>query len=583
MSILTLTNVGQTFGDFDVFSGITAAIPHGGKIGLVGPNGIGKTTLLLILAGIAQPSKGGVHRAKGTRLGYLRQEAMEAFAERDKTVYEEMLTVFADIQAQEARLRAMEEQMAVEATDELLTRYGDAQERFELAGGYDYEVRIQQTLDGLGFRADQWDLPLRHLSGGQKTRALLARLLLERPDLLILDEPTNHLDVEAVEWLEHTLRNWDGALLVVSHDRYFLDNVVNTIWEMSRAGIDSYRGNYSAYLRQRQERWERYQAVFEAEKENLEKEIDYIKRNIARASTNGMAVGRLRRLSRRLDAIEVHGIAALQNMSWAETGVSNRGPMGVAEAERKIRELTGPSGRPPRLNLRLNTAQRGGEIVLRTNDVFVGYPDTPLFTADDIVLNRGECAAIIGPNGAGKTTFLRTLLGQLDALGGKIQLGHNLKIGYFAQAHDGLNPDNQVIEELMRHKPTMKISEARSYLAPYLFRGDDAFKPVSALSGGERARLALAILSLDGANLLLLDEPTNHLDIPTQEVLQESLEAFEGTILLVSHDRYLVDKLATQVWELHDGHLHVFKMPYSEYLSAREQRDMTKRIESLPA
>jgi ATP-binding cassette, subfamily F, member 3 len=212
---------------------------------------------------------------------------------------------------------------------------------------------------------------------------------------------------------------------------------------------------------------------------------------------------------------------------------------------------------------------RGGETVLRTNDLFVGYPDNPLFTSDDIVLNRLETAALIGGNGTGKTTFLRTLLGQLNPLGGKVQLGHNLKVGYFAQAHDGLNPANTVIDELIRHKP-MKLSDARHYLAPFLFRGDDPFKLVSALSGGERARLALAILSLDGANFLLLDEPTNHLDIPAQEALQETLEAFEGTILLVTHDRYLVDKLATQVWDLHDGHLNVFKGYYHEYLEARE-------------
>ncbi|MBZ0288397.1 MAG: ATP-binding cassette domain-containing protein [Anaerolineae bacterium] len=572
MSIVTLNNVGQTFGDFDVFSGASAAVPHGAKIGLVGPNGIGKTSLLLILAGITQPAHGGVSRARGIRLGYLRQEAMEAFDAHDNTVYEEMLTVFADVQAQEARLRAMEEQMSAgDYSDELMQRYGNAQERFEMAGGYDYEVRIQQTLQGLGL-GDLWDMLLPKLSGGQKTRALLARLLLEKPDLLILDEPTNHLDVEAVEWLEHTLNSWDGALLVVSHDRYFLDNVVNTIWEMSRAGIETYRGNYSAYLRQRQERWERHQAVYEQEKERLEKEIDYIKRNIARASTNAMAVGRLRRLSRRLEAIEHYGVVAVQTMTWSETGLANKGPMGVAEAEGRIKEISGPTGRPPRLNLNLKVTLRGGETVLRTNELFVGFPDNPLFTADDIVLNRLETAALIGANGTGKTTFLRTLLSQLKPLGGMVRLGHNLKIGYFAQAHDGLNPGSTVIDELIRHK-SMKISEARQYLAPYLFRGDDPFKLVSSLSGGERARLALAILSLDGANVLLLDEPTNHLDIPAQEALQETLEAFEGTILLVTHDRYLVDKLATQVWDLRDGHLHVFKGLYKEYLAARTAND----------
>jgi ATP-binding cassette subfamily F protein 3 len=572
MSILNLHNVGQSFGDFDVFTGISAAVEPDSKIGMVGPNGIGKTTLLLALAGITQPSAGTVSRGRGVRLGYLRQEAMAAFAERDHTVYEEMLTVFADLRAQEGRLRAMEAQMSDgEVSDDLLHRYGKAQERFEMAGGYDYELRIEQTLQGLGLAAHH-DAPLAQLSGGQKTRALLARLLLEKPDLLILDEPTNHLDAEAVEWLEHTLRAWDGALLVVSHDRYFLDNVVNTVWEMNRIAMTAYRGNYSAYVRQRQDRWERAQKVYEEEKERLEKEIDYVKRNIARASTNAMAVGRLRRLSRRIRAIEEFGVVAVQDMKWSDTGLGNDGPMGVQEAEGRIKAIHGPAGRPPRLNLTsLRASIRSGELVLRTKDLLVGYPDAPLFTADDIVLNRLECAAIIGPNGAGKTTFLRTLLGQLEPLDGAVRLGHNVKVGYFAQAHDRLNPDNTVIDELTRHKP-MRTSDARSYLAQYLFRGDDAFKPVSALSGGERARLALALLALDGANLLLLDEPTNHLDIPAQEMLQEALEAFQGTVLLVSHDRYLVDALATQVWAVQDGHLSVFKGPYREYRAERDLR-----------
>jgi ATP-binding cassette, subfamily F, member 3 len=571
MSLVTLNNVAQAFGDFDVFTGVSAPIQMDAKIGLVGPNGIGKTSLLLILAGITQPSRGGVSRAKGVRIGYLRQEAMEAFAERDNTVYEEMMTVFEEVQLQEKQLRAMEAEMSAgDVSNELLEKYGNVQEKYEMRGGYDYEVRIQQTLQGLGL-GDEWHTPLPRLSGGQKTRALLARLLLEKPDLLILDEPTNHLDVETVEWLEHTLRNWDGALLIVSHDRYFLDNVVNTIWEMSRKGIETFKGAYTAYVRQRQERWERHQALYEQEKERLEKEVDYVRKNIARASTNGMAVGRLRRLSRDLAAIEEFGIMGVQGKSWSETGLGGVRPLAVAEAERKIKELTGPSGRPSRLNLNLKVVARGGETVLRTNDLFVGFPDNPLFTADDIVLNRLETAALIGQNGTGKTTFLRTLLGKLAPLGGKAVLGHNLKVGYFAQAHDGLTPENTVIQELMSHSTKeMKISDARHYLAPYLFKGDDAFKQVSSLSGGERARLALAILALDGANLLLLDEPTNHLDIPAQEALQETLEAFEGTIMLVTHDRYLVDKLATQVWDLRDGHLNVFKGPYREYLEARQ-------------
>ena len=574
MSILTATNVGQSFGAFDCFQGVSVSVPNDGRIGLVGPNGIGKTTLLLILCGLAQPSVGEVHIARGRRLGYLRQEAVDAFAERTNTVYQEMLTVFASLQEMQARLHQMEDAMSKgDESDELLNRYSELQETFVQAGGYDYDTRIRQTLDGLGFKPPDWDMPLSHLSGGQKTRVLLARLLLEKPDLLILDEPTNHLDVEAIEWLETTLRNWDGAFLVVSHDRYFLDRTVNIIWEMSRGGMEVYRGNYSAYLLQRQERWERLNLVFETEKARLDKEMVFIKANIPDGNLE-LARGKLKRLTRDVMAIEQLGVMALQNKSWSEIApmmTARENPWGVAEAEQRVRALR-PPARPPQLHVHLKPAHRSGNIVLRTYDLLVGYPDKQLFKAGDIELWYQERVALIGPNGAGKTTFIRTVLGQLEPLAGEVRLGSSLKIGYFAQAHDSLNPANNVLDELLSHKE-MLIGQARNYLAQYLFRGDDVYKAIHMLSGGERARLALAILALEGANFLLLDEPTNHLDIPAQEVLQEVLEQFAGTILLVSHDRYLVDRLATQVWDLrHDGQLSVFKGPYQEFLTNRERR-----------
>lgn len=575
MAILTANNLSQSFGAFDLFSGVSVSIPNDGKIGLVGPNGIGKTTLLLILAGRELPASGSIYVARGSRIGYLAQEAAEAFdGHEQQTVYQEMLTVFAPLRKDEERLRQMEARMADGGMDdELFARYSDLQEKFELAGGYDYEVRIKQVLDGLGFGRGNWDLPLKHLSGGQKTRALLARLLLEKPDLLILDEPTNHLDVEAIEWLESALNSWDGAVLLVSHDRYFLDKVVNTIWEMGRTHIETYRGHYSAYVQQRQERWERREQEFNSLKERLEKELDYIRRNIAGQRTQ-MAKGKLSRISRELLAIEQGGLDALKGKSWAqvsgEAGGLSRFSLSVAEAAQRIKELPRPSGAPPRINLRLESEQRSGNIVLRANDLVVGYPDSPLFQADEIELHRQECAALIGPNGSGKTTFLRTLMGRRQPLDGKLQLGASLQIGYFAQAHDELNLENRVIDEILKHTDMFE-GEVRNYLARFLFQSDDVFKAVSTLSGGERGRLALAILALQGANFLLLDEPTNHLDIPAQEVLQAVLEDFDGTILMVSHDRYLVNRLATQIWELRDGRLHVFAGRYREYLAAREQ------------
>jgi ATP-binding cassette subfamily F protein 3 len=583
MSILSAANLGQYFGTYDVFHGISASVPNDAKIGLVGPNGVGKTTLLRILAGIDTPTSGSVHRAKGTRLGYLRQEAVDAFAERDNTVYGEMLTVFAALRAQAVQLQEMEARMAGgDMTEALFEEYGAVQEAFEHAGGYEYEIRIAQVLEGLGFTAAEWDMPLGHLSGGQKTRALLARLLLETPDLLILDEPTNHLDVQAIEWLERALRAWKGALLVVSHDRYFLDNVVDHIWEMSRTGIEVYRGNYSAYVQHRQERWDYLEQTFEAEKARLEKELDFIRRNIEGQGVD-IARGKLKRLSRELVAIQQLGFAGVQGKSWMETGVGGVRMMTVDEAARAIKGLERPVGRPPTLNMRLQATGRSGTLVLRTRNLQVGYPGKSLFESADIVLERLECAALIGPNGAGKTTFLRTALGHLPPLDGEVTLGASLKVGYFAQAHDSLNPEQQVIEALLAERPGMAPAEARNYLAGYLCRGDDVWKPVGALSGGERARLALALLALDGANFLVLDEPTNHLDIHAQEVLQAGLEGFGGTLLLVTHDRYLVDRLATQIWELRDGRLHVFRGTYQEFLAAREQAARRAKEAAPPA
>ena len=574
MSILTLSNISQSYGDFDVFLGINASIPNDGKVGLVGPNGIGKTTLLRILAGLATPSSGAVSTAQGTRIGYLRQEAMEAFVGRDNTIHAEMLTVFRALKEQEALLHQLQEQMAqAEPSEELLRAYSAAHEAFEHAGGYGVEVRIGQVLQGLGFSKADWAMPLSRLSGGQKTRALLARLLLEQPDLLILDEPTNHLDVEAIEWLEGTLRLWPGALLIVSHDRYFLDRVVNRMWEMSRSGIEDYRGNYSAYVLQRHERWARRQTEFDAIKEKFLAELDFIKRNIARDSTRDRAKGRLKRLIREVRVVEAGGLHLLNTKNWGEVMDEveiSETRWGVEDVEGAIKGLQSPVVRPPQLNMRLQTNLRSGNLVLRSDRLAIGYPAKSLFTADPLQLTRGECAALIGPNGTGKTTFLRTLLSEIKPLQGELRFGASVKVGYFAQAHDKLNPNRTVMETLLDYR-NIPIGQARNYLAQYLFRGEDVFKPVHLLSGGERARLALALLAMEGANFLLLDEPTNHLDIPAQEVLQEVLEQFQGTILLVSHDRYLVDRLASQLWELRDGHMVVFPGTYAEYMAARER------------
>ena len=572
MSLVTTHNLGKSFGGLDVFAGLSLSIPQGARIAIVGPNGIGKTTLLRIIAGKETPSAGSVHSSRGLTMGYLPQESV---VESEKTLWGECLVPLSDLLAQQQELARLEAEMAAaEKAEDALERYGTLQARFEQAGGYTYETRIRQVLTGLGFSPDEYAMPLTHLSGGQRTRALLARLLLEHPGLLILDEPTNHLDTAAIEWLESYVQNWDGAVLIVSHDRYLLDKVCNTIWEMNRAGVETYRGNYSHYLRQRQERWELRSKEFEAEKERLEKEMDYIKRNIS-AQNVAQSRGRLKRLSRQIQAIEQIGLEAMRGKKWLRISDDvqiSAGVMNVDEAEQRLRALRNPVHRPRQLKFKLGAARRGGNVVLRTRGLDVGYPGKQLFTAPDIELKRQECAALIGPNGSGKTTFLKILLGQLPPLAGEVQLGASLDVGYFAQAHEGLGQENTLVEEIESIAPHMLLADIRGYLARYLFTGDDVFKKVRVLSGGERGRLALARLALGNANLLLLDEPTNHLDIPSQEVLQNVLADFEGTTILVSHDRYLIDALATQVWEIDKiaASLRVFEGTYSEYHSRKE-------------
>jgi len=569
MSLLSAQNLSKSFGAEDLFSAVTLSIPYKARIAIVGPNGIGKTTLLRILVGQEEPSSGSIQKASKIKIGYLPQEAVLTATH---TLWEECLKAMAHLLELEEKLSELEIAMAdPDQVEQAIERYGRLQEDFERHGGYMYETRIQQTLTGLGFSERDYHRPIPQLSGGQRTRALLARLLLSYPDLLVLDEPTNHLDIKSVEWLEGYLSQWEGAALIVSHDRYFLDRVADHIWEMKGIGLEIYRGNYSAYLQQRQERWELSQNIFESEKSRLLKELDYIKRNIAGQNTR-QAKGKLRRLSREIQAIEQLGFSALQDNTWSQISqdieVSSH-PLGVAELEHRIRSLHRPSERPLNLNLQLKTETRSGDLVLRTKDLEIGYADEgkPLFLSPDILLRRGECAAVIGPNGAGKTTFLKTLLGQIDPLNGEVNLGASLRIGYFAQAHEDLRPENSLVQEIQAVAPNILIHEIRDYLARFLFRGEDVYKQVSTLSGGERGRLALAKLSLAKANLLLLDEPSNHLDIPSQEILQEVLSHYQGTILLVSHDRYLIDALGTQIWEIdpHKSILEVFEGTYTQY------------------
>lgn len=570
MSIITGNHLGKTFGAHTIFTGIGFTVAHGAKIGIVGPNGIGKSTLLGLISKTEEPTTGTINIANGVRIGYLYQEAIHAFGDVTSTLIDEMNGVFAHIHALDSQLRDLETQMQTDSSADVLEAYGDALEAFEQGGGYDYETRIHQTLAGLGFFDDDYHTSIAHLSGGQKTRALLAKLLLQRPDVLILDEPTNHLDISAIQWLEKALYRWDGALIIVSHDRYFLDATVTTIWEMHKMGMETYKGNYTAYLRQRAERHERTLKMFDSEMERLWNDVDYVERFLD-TSNNDIAVGKLRRLTRDIVGIQTLGVLAYHSMNWSETGIGALRPMTIKEVKYALRTMPAPLPRTNKLKMTIELGQKSGATVLRTAGLEVGYPNKSLFLCEDIQLHKGEHAALIGDNGTGKSSFLKTLLGELDPLSGTISFGHNVKIGYFSQAHDSLNPENTVIDELIRHH-YMPNSEARHHLARYLFRNEDVFKQVGDLSGGERGRLALAVLALHKANFLLLDEPTNHLDVMAQEILQEALELYDGTLLLVTHDRYLVDKLATQIWEIQDGILNTFNGTYAEYLAKAELR-----------
>jgi ATP-binding cassette subfamily F protein 3 len=518
-----------------------------------------------------EPSSGEIHYARGTSVGYLAQTAEESNA---NTLWQEMYSTFTAINELAAQMRQLEQDMLDPAmADQALEKYGEAEHRFEMMGGYQVDARIKRILSGLGFSSEDYEEPLAHLSGGQRVRAALARLLLQAPDVLMLDEPTNHLDAGGVEWLESYLQDWEGTVMVVSHDRYFLDEVCNRVWEMSgNLGgqpnrLEMYHGGYTDYVAQRTERRERQLKEYEQQQEVIAKEAEYIRRNIAGQNTL-QAKGRLKRLNR---------------MERLEKPIEARA-----------------------MSLRLNSNSRSGNIVLETSHLMVGYANQPdaelgssaeyrameegepesqeaplptaLFKAPNLQLLRTERAALVGPNGTGKTTFLKTICGDLAPLSGSVRLGANVQIGYFAQAHEGLNLENTVLEELLSARDDLVVSQARSVLGRFLFSGDDAFKKVGMLSGGERGRVALAKLTLQGANFLLLDEPTNHLDIPSQEILTEALNSYDGTLLVVSHDRYLVAALATQIWSLErtsegQARLTVFRGTYDAWIESKEEAE----------
>ena len=538
MTLLSANNLSKYFGGELIFHEVSFQIARGEKVAIIGLNGAGKSTLLRIIAGHETPDSGNLNLVRGTRVAYLAQETR---FNGERTLWQEMEAALADLNAWRAELLELESRLADTSAadwDAIMERYGELSTRFEHAGGYEIEYRIKRTLHGLGFQPEQYHQRLHQFSGGQKTRAALAAALLSDPDLLLLDEPTNHLDMQALEWLEQFLRNWDGTLIVVSHDRYFLERVTQRTLELSFHRLEDYPGSYEKYLTLKAERMERRLKEYQAQQAFIARTEEFIRRYRAGQRARE-AKGREKRLER------------LKREQMVER------PKEAAK-----------------LRVSLDHQLRSGELVLHLDGLVVGYRSQngggqAILRADDLTIRRGERVGLLGPNGCGKTTLLRTLVGQLPALQGIVRLGHEVRIGYYAQGHDILQWNNTVLEEILRVAPGLGEAAARHLLARFLFTGDDVFKRIADLSGGERSRVALAQLTLLPGNMLLLDEPTNHLDIDAREALEAVLKEYPGAILFVSHDRYFIDALADKLWIVEQGRIRQFIGNYSEYVAAQ--------------
>lgn len=546
MSLLNVGNLSKYYGAELIFTNVSFQAARGDKIALVGLNGAGKSTLMKIIAGIESATSGGIHLARGTRLAYLAQEAHFGGA---RTLLEEMHASLEHLNVIKAEMTELEHALAHTDAPEWearMQRYGEISHRYEHAGGYDIDHRIERILHGLGFREEHMHQPVAQFSGGQKTRAALAATLLSDPDLLLLDEPTNHLDLDALEWLEQFLKSWDGSLLVISHDRYFLDKVTNRTLEIAFHRLDGdYPAAYEKYLELKAERLELQLKMYRAQQEEIARTEDFIRR-FKNSTLSKQARGRERRLERLKSGADHH-----------------------------VQLIDRPQ-QHKKMAINMSTKLRSGDLALSLEDLAVGYvvqqaADVELLFVEARDIQRGQRVALMGPNGSGKTSLLRTIVGELPPLRGRARLGHRVVLNYYAQAHEGLTERNTVIEEIRRIQPTIKEVEARNLLGRFLFSGDDIYKQVSDLSGGERSRVALAQLTLLGGNLLVLDEPTNHLDIDAREALETVLNEYNGTILFVSHDRYFIDAVADTLWIVEDGGITQFRGNYSEYIEERNR------------
>lgn len=517
MIILQVNGVTKSFSGTDILENVKLEVQHRDRVALVGRNGAGKSTLLKIIAGESSADTGDIIVPKGVRIGYLEQHSG---LETELSVWDEMMTVFEPLQAMERRLRGLEGQMAdpdvygdPAVSERIMSEYDSLQVEFKDLGGYQYESDTRSILHGMRFYPEDYEKPVDLLSGGQKTRLALAKMLLSKPDLLILDEPTNHLDIETLGWLENYLKSYEGALLIVSHDRYFLDQVVTLVYEVSRRKVSRFTGNYSAYLDEKAKNYEKDRKLFEKESSEKAKLEDFIQKNIARASTSKMAKSRRKQLER---------------TEWMDA----------------------PDGDEKSANFSFTIDRPSGNDVLAVEKAAVGYNDTPVSTNIDMRVYKQDRIAILGPNGVGKSTLLKTIVRRQELLAGEIRYGTNVQFGYYDQNQATLVGSGTVLQEIWDDWPLMNEKDIRTLLGRFLFTGDDVGKPVQSLSGGEKARLSLAKLMLEKSNTLILDEPTNHLDLDSKEVLENALDDFPGTILFVSHDRYFINRIATKVFDL---------------------------------
>ncbi|MCA1024261.1 ABC-F family ATP-binding cassette domain-containing protein [Halobacillus litoralis] len=545
---MQLNQLTKRFGAELILTNIKLEIQKNDRIAIVGRNGAGKSTLLKIMAQEMSYDSGDMFKPKDTSVGYLEQHTG---LQSDKSIWDEMEQVFDHLKALEKELRSMEGQMADPALMEdqaryqqLLKDYDRKQEQFKTAGGYQYEADIRAVLNGLNFKDFDWTTPISTLSGGQKTRLALGKLLLTSPDLLILDEPTNHLDIDTLSWLENYLQGYPGAVVIVSHDRYFLDKIVDTVYEIAFQSSKKYHGSYSDYLKKKEADFEQEMKRFEKQQEEIKRMEDFIQKNLVRATTSKRAQSRRKQLE-------------------------------------KMDKLDKPKEDNLSAKFSFQAARRSGNDVLKLRDYAFRYSDSSSYLFDNLTLdlNRGDSVALVGPNGVGKTTLLKTLVGELEATKGKKLIGTNVQIGYYDQEQLKLQSKKTVLNELWDDYPMKNERDIRTILGNFLFSGEDVLKPVSALSGGEKARLSLAKLMMQEANFLILDEPTNHLDLDSKEVLEAALVDYPGTLLFVSHDRYFINKIADQVVEMKPENTRLFLGDYDYYVEKKQEEYELQQLE----